>query len=59
MSDLMDDNTEDLAINTTVRHNTYCHETAKDGRKCSLYFPHYGKHKPKHGIEADRFETGE
>ena len=42
-----------------VRHNTYCHETAKDGRKCSLYFPHYGKHKPKHGIEADRFETGE
>lgn len=52
------DNTEDLAINTSHRHNTYCHKVKKDDPtvRCSLYSPHIGLCKPKHGIEADRFE---
>lgn len=49
----------DEDVNTTRRHSKYCREVAKDGRMCSLYYPHDGKHKPRHGIESDRFETGE
>lgn len=56
---MADDNTEDLVINTTHRYNTYCHAVAKDGRRCSLYSPHEGKHKPKHGVESDRFGDDE
>lgn len=41
------------------RPRQYCKEVAKDGRKCSLYLDHYGKHKPKHGTEQDRWEDGE
>lgn len=48
---------DDPPVNTTHRHNVYCREEASDGRVCSLYSPHFGK--PKHGVEADRFETGE
>jgi len=51
---------EDEQINTTTRYNHYCRATASDGRVCSLYTPHEGvKHKPRHGIEADRWEDGE
>ena len=51
------DNTEDLVINTTHRYNVYCHLVSEDGtKKCSLYSPHEGLCKPKHGVEADRFE---
>lgn len=46
-------------INTKHRHDQYCRETAQDGRVCSLYSPHEGKHKPKHGLEADRWSDGE
>lgn len=49
------DNTEDLVINTTTRWQHNCHAVSKDGRKCSLYSPHEGLHKPAHGTEADRF----
>lgn len=41
------------------RWSTYCRAEASDGRVCSLYAPHEGKHKPKHGIEEDRWEDGE
>lgn len=41
------------------RYNHYCREVAKDGRVCSLYSPHEGGHKPKHGTEADRWADGE
>lgn len=57
MDILVDDRDED--INTTRRYNHYCHKVAKDGRKCSLYSPHEGKHKPKHGVEKDRFGDDE
>lgn len=51
------DNTEELAINTSHRHNVYCHKVSHDGtKKCSLYSPHEGLCKPKHGVENDRFE---
>lgn len=50
------DNTEDLVINTTHRWNTFCRKKAGDGRICSLYSPHVGLCKPKHGTENDRFE---
>ncbi|QCG77557.1 hypothetical protein SEA_DIZZYRUDY_61 [Microbacterium phage DizzyRudy] len=50
---------ETPTINTTQRHNRYCRAEASDGRVCSLYDPHFGKHKPKHGTEADRFDDGE
>lgn len=40
-------------VNTTHRWNVYCHETAKDGRKCSLYSGHLettdNMHVEKHG----------
>lgn len=53
----MMDETEDLVINTTHRHSVYCHKVSSDGtKKCSLYNPHIGLCKPKHGIESDRFE---
>lgn len=57
MMDPLDmDNTEDLTINTTHRHNVYCHLVSEDGtKKCSLYSPHEGLCKPKHGVESDRF----
>ena len=56
----MGDNTEDLVINAQHRYNNYCHKTSKDGtKKCSLYAPHEGLCKPKHGIEADRFDPNE
>jgi len=50
------DNTEDLVINTNHRWSAYCHKKSADGIKCSLYTPHEGLCKPKHGTEADRFE---
>lgn len=51
------DETEDLVVNTTHRHAVYCHKVSKDGTKrCSLYNPHFGLCKPKHGVEKDRFE---
>lgn len=46
-------------INTTKRYSHYCRAEASDGRVCSLYAPHEGKHKPKHGTESDRWEDGE
>lgn len=50
------DNTEDLVINTSHRHNVYCHLVSEDGtQRCSLYSPHEGLCKPKHGLESDRF----
>lgn len=50
------DNTEDLTVNTSHRHNVYCHKKSEDGTKrCSLYAPHEGLCKPNHGVESDRF----
>ena len=49
----------DEQINTTHRYNHYYRKVAKDGRTCSLYHPHVGKHKPKHGTENDRFGDDE
>lgn len=50
------DNTEDLVINTTHRHGRYCRLVSENGEKrCSLYSPHEGLCKPKHGLERDRF----
>lgn len=46
-------------VNTKTRYNHYCRAVAKDGRICSLYGPHEGKHKPRHGLEQDRWEDGE
>ena len=46
-------------INTKHRYNHYCREVAQDGRICSLYTPHEGDHLPRHGLEKDRFKTGE
>ena len=57
MDALVDD--RDEVINTTKRYNHYFHAVAKDGRKCSLYTPHEGKHKPKHGVEKGRFGDDE
>lgn len=56
--DILDlDNTEYVGINTTRRHSAYCNKVSEDGSKrCSLYTPHEGLCKPKHGIESDRFE---
>lgn len=48
------DNTEEL-VNTTHRWQHNCKAKAKDGRKCSLYSPHEGLHKPNNGLEKDRF----
>lgn len=58
MTDPLDlDHTEDLTINTSHRHNVYCHLVSEDGtKKCSLYSPHEGLCKPKHGVEKDRFQ---
>ena len=42
-----------------LRPKHYCKAESKDGRKCSLYLDHYGKHKPKHGTESDRFGDDE
>ena len=50
---------EEQTINTTHRHDVYCRAEAKDGRVCSLYSPHMGGHKPKHGLESDRWNDGE
>lgn len=56
----MDDNTEDLVINTSHRYNHYCRKVSKDGLKtCSLYSPHEGLCKPQHGTEADRFDPAD
>lgn len=52
----MTDPLADEEINTTHRYNHYCRAVSSDGRTCSLYAPHEGKHKPKHGTENDRFE---
>ena len=46
-------------INTTHRYDHYCRAEASDGRVCSLYSPHFGKHKPKLGLESDRFDDGD
>lgn len=46
---------DEVEVNTSRRWSRYCREEHADGRKCSLYFPHEGKHKPKHGTEADRW----
>lgn len=56
--DILDlDHTETLGVNTTHRHSVYCHLISEDGtKKCSLYSPHEGLCKPKHGLESDRFE---
>lgn len=35
-------------VNTTTRFHSYCRAKAEDGRICSLYSQHYGKHKEKH-----------
>lgn len=51
--------TAEAEVNTTKRHDAYCRKTSKDGRVCSLYEPHEGDCKPKHGTEADRFKPGE
>lgn len=52
----MEDNTEDLVINTQHRYGHYCRLVSEDGsKKCSLYAPHEGLCKPKHGTETDRF----
>lgn len=45
-------------VNTTERWSSYCRAESPDGRKCSLYSPHEGLHKPEHGTESDRFESG-
>lgn len=51
------DNTEELTVNTSHRHNVYCQKVSADGtQRCSLYSPHEGLCKPKHGVESDRFE---
>lgn len=55
----MVDDMVDEEVNTVHRYNKYCRATAKDGRVCSLYSPHEGKHKPKNGLEKDRFDDGE
>lgn len=52
-SELVDE--RDEVINTTHRYNRYCRAEHPDGRKCSLYSPHEGKHKPKQGTERDRW----
>lgn len=49
----------DAETNTNKRWSVYCRAVAKDGRRCSLYSPHEGKHKPKHGLESDRFDDDE
>lgn len=51
--------TDGTTVNTTTRWSHHCREEASDGRVCSLYHPHDGTHKPKHGTEKDRFETGD
>lgn len=58
--DILDlDRTEEL-VNTTHRHSAYCHKVSEDGtKKCSLYAPHEGLCKPKHGRQEDRFEGHE
>lgn len=51
-------NEEPSNVNTTHRWSNYCHAVSKTtGKKCSLYTGHleHGDHKPKHGVEADRF----
>lgn len=55
----MTDDMIDEDVNTTHRYNRYCRAVAQDGRTCSLYAPHEGKHKPRHGLEKDRFSDGE
>ena len=45
----------DEVVNTTQRYHTYCRKVADDGRVCSLYSPHVGLCKPKHGTESDHF----
>lgn len=56
----MDDNTEDLVINTTHRYSHYCHKKRKsDGVACSLYSPHVGDHKTKHLAESFTDEESE
>ena len=57
----MDDNTEDLVINTTHRYNHYCQARRKsDGAKCSLYSPHESTlHKTKHLAESFSDEEAE
>lgn len=53
----MIDNTEDLVVNTSHRHSSYCRKVSKDRtKKCSLYTPHEGLCKPNHGTENDRFQ---
>lgn len=48
---------EPITINTTQRYNHYCRKKNADGSKtCSLYAPHEGLCKPKHGTENDRFQ---
>jgi hypothetical protein len=46
-------------INTTKRWDKHCKAVSKDGRRCHMYEPHEGKHTPKHGTEADKWEDGE
>lgn len=45
-------------INTTQRWNAYCRAKAEDGRVCSLYSDHFGKHK-KLGDDIEGWEDGE
>lgn len=46
-------------VNTSTRWSHYCRAVSKDGRKCTLYAPHDGKHMPNHGIDKDLFGDDE
>ena len=56
--DILNDDRDEV-VNTTHRYNHYCRAISKDGRKCSLYSPHEGRHKPKYGTEKDRLGVDE
>ena len=48
--------TDASEVNTTRRYSHYCTKKSEDGtKKCSLYAPHEGLCKPKHGVDKDRF----
>lgn len=50
------DDLDDLEVNIKHRWNHYCRAVnPKNQQICSLYNPHEGGHKPKHGTEADRW----